>query len=326
MADFDSIVGQEIAKKLLNSAIKNNRVAHAYLFIGPSNLGKFKLAVEFAKIIQGYDEHNARSSDTDRAIKIAKGADPDILVIDPAKSDEGAAENAKNISIEEVRSLEHHLSLFPYRSKYKIAIINAAHKFTPEAANAFLKTLEEPRGNSLIVLIAEARHLLPETLISRTQVIRFWPVRDEAIADFLTIRGLKREKAAKIAAISQGKPGMAFRFAEAEKELADRIAAEKIFYEFIAGNLEERFSFAEKMAKDEEKTQRALRLWLSFLRGMILKKYFAGNYPATDKASVETGRLVKFANGLNLTINLITNSNVNKKLALENLAIEIPTP
>jgi DNA polymerase III gamma/tau subunit len=174
MANFDSIIGQETAKKLLYSAVKNGRIAHAYLFIGPANLGKFKTALEFAKIIQRPKEEDADSNIArDRESRIEKGSDPDVLIIDPLNNDkENSSDEVKNISIEEIRKLEHHLSFFPYDSKYKIAIVNQAHKFTSEAVNAFLKTLEEPRGNSVIILIAENRHLLPATLVSRTETIR----------------------------------------------------------------------------------------------------------------------------------------------------------
>lgn len=328
MANFDSIIGQETAKKLLNSAIKNSRIAHAYLFIGPENLGKFKLALEFAKIIQRSGEEAANSDEArDRGIRIERGKDPDVLIVDPLNNDkENSSDEEENISIEEIRKAEHHLNFSPYNSKYKIAIVNQAHKFTSEAINAFLKTLEEPRGNSVIILIAENRYLLPATLISRTETIRFWPVKDEVISDFLLKKGFTESEAEKIALFSQGRPGMAIDLANNEKKLSDYMEEFENFHRFIGGSLEYRFSFAEKMAKGEEKIQRALGLWLSFLREMIIKKYLAGNYSAGGEASIGTDRLVKFAKGLNLTINLISGSNVNKKLALENLALEILAP
>jgi len=325
MANFDAIIGQETAKKLLDSAIRNGRIAHAYLFIGPANLGKFKLALEFAKIIQRPSEEAVDSEQArDRGIRIESGTDPDVLIIDALNNGkENSFEEEKNISIEKIRDLEHHLSLFPYNSKYKIAIVNQAHKFTSEAVNAFLKTLEEPRGNSVIILIAENRQLLPATLISRVQTIRFWPVKDKIISDFLVDKGLSGADAEKIAVFSGGRPGLAVDLMNNEERLSDYAGELENFRRFISGSLEDRFSFAEKMAKDEGEIQKALGLWLSFSRGMIIEKYFAGNHSGKSGANVGTGSLVKFAKSLNLTINLISTSNVNKKLALENLALEI---
>lgn len=327
MANFDSIIGQETAKYLLGSAIKNGRIAHAYLFIGPANLGKFKLAVEFAKIIQRPGEEGAVSEQArDCGIKIENGTDPDVLIVDPLKGGEEDSSEGKNISIEEIRNLEHQLSLFPYKSKYKIAIVNQAHKFTPEAVNAFLKTLEEPRGNSVIILIAENRHLLPATLVSRAETIRFWPVKDKVISDFLVGKGLSGTDAEKIAVFSQGRPGAAIDLMNNKEMLSDYAEELEKFRRFIGGKLEDRFSFAEKMAKGEEKIQSTLGLWLLFLRGMILEKYRTGGYSVVSEVNIGTGGLVKFARGLILTINLISTSNVNRKLALENLALEILAP
>lgn len=330
MNNFDSVVGQDFAKKLLAPAIKNSGIAHAYLFVGSAHLGKFKLAVEFAKLIQcGADIGRDSEAVRQRCAKIESGIDPDVLLIDSVK-DKGDkdSESDKIVSIGDVRKLEHHLSLFPYYSKYKIAIVRDAHKFTDEAVNAFLKTLEEPRGNSVIILVADNIHFLPETLVSRTQIIRFWPVRDRVIEDFLAKEGLDRGEAKKIALISGGKAGLAMEFWKNKEKFLKYSEQKDAFKRFIGGTLEEKFALIDKMTKSEENISDILETWLVYSREWLMAEYLDEGGKTREEAGkkLSAAGLVKFASNLSSIINLINNSNVNKKLALENLALEIPAP
>jgi len=332
MDNFTNIAGQEIAKKLLNSAIDNKKIAHGYLFVGPSGLGKLKTALEFAKYIQCknivFKDENEKE---ERCRKIENGIDPDVLVIDPLKADKISEEEGTNvITVGEIRDLEHHLSLYPLYSEYKIAIINGVNKLTEEAANAFLKTLEEPKGNTVIILIAETKNFLPQTLISRTQIIRFCPIARKAIEDRLIARGASPEKAEKISLIAGGKIEAALEFYRDEEKFSAFLEEAADFDKFLENPAYQNFLYIENLVKNEEKIKPVLARWLIYSRELLLSKY-AGNAGFSgaaagenhQKKEISSARLVKFINNLNSLLNLINTSNVNKKLALENLALEI---
>ncbi|MDP3057072.1 MAG: DNA polymerase III subunit [bacterium] len=330
MDSFLNVAGHENAKKLLSAALRNKKIAHSYLFIGVENLGKFLLAKEFAKNLSCQNGTFGNACGVcPRCLTIENETDPDVLFINSSKNKilDKDGEEKKSISIDEIRVLEHHLSLFPYNSKYKIAIINEAHKFTVEAVNAFLKTLEEPKGNSIIILVADDSKFLLKTLISRTQVIRFWPLKDETIENFLVSRKAPVQKAKTISAISSGKPGLAIEFLKNEQKIEDHYKKEEIFWNFFASNLSEKIIFLENLSKNEEKGENisdVLRFWLLCLRKKILEKYLSGGV-ANGAMQTEGGlkKTVDFINNLVIILNLINSSNINKRLALEILALEI---
>lgn len=330
MDSFLNVAGHENAKKLLLAALRNKKIAHSYLFIGVENLGKFLLAKEFAKSLSCQNSTLGNACGVcSRCLTIENETDPDVLFINSSKNKilNKDGEEKKSISIEEIRVLEHHLSLFPYNSKYKIAIINEAHKFTVEAVNAFLKTLEEPKGNSIIILVADDSKFLLKTLISRTQVIRFWPLKDETIENFIVSRKATAQKAKIISAISSGKPGLAIEFLKNEQKIENYHKKEEIFWNFFKANLSEKMIFLENLFKNEEKEENikdVLQFWLLCLRKKILEKYLSGG---TANGAMQTDgglkKTVDFINNLIIILNLINSSNINKRLALEILALEI---
>ncbi len=321
-----NVAGHKNAKKLLSAALKNKKIAHSYLFIGVENLGKFLMAKEFAKSLSCQNGVLGNACGACPKCQIIENeTDPDVLFINSSKNKilDKDGEEKKSISIEEIRILEHHLSLFPYNSKYKIAIINEAHKLTVEAVNGFLKTLEEPKGNSIIILVADNSKFLLKTLISRTQVIRFWPLKNEIIENFLVSRGATAEKAKAIGIISSGKPGLAIDFSKNEEKIKDYYENEKIFWNFFQANLPEKIIFLENLSKKEENIKDVLQFWLLCLRKKILEKYLPGD-SESGAAQSENGfkKIADFINNLIIILNLINNSNINKRLALEILALE----
>ncbi len=323
---FSSVAGHKNAKKLLISAINNKKIAHSYLFIGAKGLGKFKLAKEFAKALlckKGSPENPCGKCEKCAAIE--NEIEPDVLFINSPKSKLLIKpEDRKDfISIDEVRKLEHHLSLYPYNSEYKVVVADEAHKFTNDAINAFLKTLEEPKGNTVIMLIADESRFLLKTLISRTQVIRFWPVRDKVIKDFLANQGFDEEKSDKITRISSGMPGLAVILSQdkkKEKEYSDR---EKDFWNFISAEMPAKMLFLENLINNEENISEILSFWMQCARRRALSDYLLKKSIADYSAKSEFHKLVNFISQLKLILNLINSSNINKRLALEILALEI---
>ncbi len=163
---FSDIKGQDNAIVRLKAGLENNHVASAYLFSGPEGVGKRLAALNFAKALNCLENNSDGCGTCVSCVKIEKGIHPDLHIVD-----NGAFENIK---IEDIRVLQREIALRPYEGRRKIFLINNAHNFNSDSANAFLKTLEEPSGSSVIILVTDKPRLLFRTIISRCQVIKFF--------------------------------------------------------------------------------------------------------------------------------------------------------
>ncbi len=157
---FADVVGQEHVTQTLANAIAQNRIAHAYLFVGPRGTGKTTLARIFAKCLNCTDGPKVDFPDDDpRAVEITEGRSMDVLEID----------GASNRGIDEVRELRETVKYVPATSRFKIYIIDEVHMLTKEAFNALLKTLEEPPAHvKFMFATTEPEKILP-TILSRCQ-------------------------------------------------------------------------------------------------------------------------------------------------------------
>ncbi|MFO1500410.1 MAG: DNA polymerase III subunit gamma/tau [Verrucomicrobiota bacterium] len=157
---FADVVGQEHVTQTLSNAIQQNRIAHAYLFVGPRGTGKTTLARIFAKCLNCTGGPKVDFSDDDpRCQEIAEGRSLDVLEID----------GASNRGIEEVRELRETVKYAPATARFKIYIIDEVHMLTKEAFNALLKTLEEPPAHvKFMFATTEPEKVLP-TILSRCQ-------------------------------------------------------------------------------------------------------------------------------------------------------------
>lgn len=166
---FAQIIFQEKVIKLLKGTLRTKKIPPAFLFIGDSYIGKTRTAIAYAKALNCLDpENNLEFCDKCGACKkIDSGLHPDVKVIAPEKD---------VIKVNDIREVEEFVSFHPLQARYKVIIIKEAHKMNKTAANAFLKTLEEPPLNTTIILICENIHTLPEPLISRCFKIHFTPL------------------------------------------------------------------------------------------------------------------------------------------------------
>lgn len=164
---FDEVVGQESIARTLRNAIKSNRVAHAYLFVGTRGVGKTTSARLFAK------ELNGGTPEVDEAIM--RGQDTDVIEIDAAS----------NTGVEDARELIANSAYTPLRGKYKIYIIDEVHMLSNNAFNALLKTMEEPPAHVKFILCTTDVHKVPATIQSRCQRFEFRSIALPKIADHL---------------------------------------------------------------------------------------------------------------------------------------------
>ena len=138
-------IGNKKAVTLLEKTIQSGKVSQAYLFSGPEAVGKFTLAKFFSRAIIS----NQSFTSILRNIKVNAGKDNfllDLIVLSPDVEEKNGIIREKDIPIEKIRNAQKELTLYPYQGKYKVLIINDAHKLTEQSQNALLKTLEEPNS------------------------------------------------------------------------------------------------------------------------------------------------------------------------------------
>ncbi len=176
---FPQIIGHEPQKEFLQNSVRKNRISHAYLFSGPEGVGKKLVAIGFAKLIN-CAEGGTENLDCEcvSCAKIEKGLNPDVLVF--------GYPGEKTIKVGHVRQdIERLIHLAPYENPYKVFIIDDAQRMNFNAQNAFLKTLEEPPPNSVIILITTLADLLMPTIRSRCQSVVFQPLETKEVERFL---------------------------------------------------------------------------------------------------------------------------------------------
>lgn len=200
--NFQEVVGQEGAVKLLKGSVLRKNVSHAYLFSGPRGSGKTTLARILAKAVNCLDpasdgEPCGRCSS---CVSITSGESLDVIEID----------GASNNGVDEVRELKSHVNLSPFSSRYKIYIIDEVHMLSISAFNALLKTLEEPPGYVIFVLATTEPHKVPVTIRSRCQHVPFHRISEKEISGYLPViaekegRIIDREACFEIARQSDG--------------------------------------------------------------------------------------------------------------------------
>ena len=182
---FDNILGQDRPKRTLNKALRSGRIPSSYLFYGHESVGKKLTAIEVCKALNCKALGPVDSCDKcSSCIKIEKCIHPDLFMLEPKKSSPNGREAILKIDV--IRELQKKLVYLPYEGHTKVAIINNAECMNPQAANSFLKTLEEPPSQTLIILIASNPYQLLPTIASRCQGIQFYPLPTEAIKKIIS--------------------------------------------------------------------------------------------------------------------------------------------
>ncbi len=327
------IIGHEKIQKYLIQSIIEDRIAPTYLFYGPESVGKGTTALLFAQSIICSDKNNRPCNKCENCQKYLNRSHPDVSIIEKS-------EDKKNISIEEIREKvvhRHHMSSF--YSKYQITIIKDADSLSLEAANSLLKTLEEPSSESLIILIAKRLEALPKTVSSRCQTIEFNIVSNNSILDYLESLDpdTNRQTLKKLAQLSSGKPGLAWKLVNIADEL-DLIKEEnQLFFEILNENIYSRFNHISQMLGSstfmESSKDINLRInrWLTLLRDMLLNNYQLNGHQInsiSEELFNKSGKKLtskKISLMINelLEIKKMLTLNVNSRLALENFFLKI---
>lgn len=199
---FEHIQGQAAAVEVLSRMVAGGRIPSALMFLGPHHVGKRTTALALAQALNCAAAPGEGCGSCPPCRQIAEGSHPDVEVIQP---------DGRFIRIDQVRGVSERLGLIPFGTGRRVIILAQAERMNPPAANAFLKTLEEPPADTLIVLCAESAAQLPETVASRCLPVRFGLLPREVVLDLLGRRGeMTGEQAAFAAGLAQGRllPGL----------------------------------------------------------------------------------------------------------------------
>lgn len=174
---FAEVVGQDHVKEVLASAIRQGRTSHAYLFSGPRGVGKTTMARLLAMAVNCEAEPEARPCGECESCRLVQaGSHPDVVELDAASHN----------SVDDIRDLRERVGLASLRGGKRVWILDEAHMLTKSAANALLKTLEEPPPGLVFILATTEPERLPPTILSRCQHFRFRRLTDEQIGGKLT--------------------------------------------------------------------------------------------------------------------------------------------
>ena len=177
---FSDIIGQDGAIGYLRGAMERGRVASAYLFVGPHHVGKRSTALTLAKALNCTGVQGDCCDACPSCRKIDEGVHPDVETLSP---------DGQFIKIDQVRGVANRLALVATEGRARVVIFSRAEQMNLQAANALLKTLEEPPPATVIVLCADQGTRLPETIVSRCVPVRFLPLREEVARRLLTAAG-----------------------------------------------------------------------------------------------------------------------------------------
>jgi len=260
---FSEIIGQQRSLEILRSALGNGRPHHAYLFVGPDGVGKRMVAFALAKALHCDEAANDFCGQCAACARIENGNHPDVRLVE-------ILAGKKEISIQQVREVERKLNFRSFSGKRKIAIIDPATLMNLSAQNALLKTLEEPPQDSLLILIAaNAGGLLP-TLRSRCLRRPFAPLARDAVAGFLiTNKGIDKEEARFLAAVSMGSLGAALRLDKEEFLERRRSWAEKVS-SLTSGDYRAASEAAEAIASNKEEARQFLEWAETWYRDLLI--------------------------------------------------------
>lgn len=202
---FDAISGHEIPKRILRTALRDDRVAHAYLFCGPEGIGKRTLALRFAAaVLRGHEVDESDSISR----RIAHDTHPDVVLF-------SCEEGSDTVGVDRVRELETEIARRPFEGSRRVFLLDEAHRLTESAANALLKTLEEPPEGSVLILLADRMQGIPTTVLSRCQPVTFRPIEIGEVERWLVEKHeIDASEASWLSACSEGSIGRAIRLAE----------------------------------------------------------------------------------------------------------------
>ncbi len=333
---WDDIIGHKKSITQLENDILNKNLAHAYLFAGPAEVGKYAIAKKFANILicpndycrscddcQQFQDNLHRDVVTVNKLWIDKINDNLEQIARSSNFNQihRAKKKTKTdiISIDDIRSFSQKL-YEKKQSKYKICLIKNIERLQPVGANALLKILEEPPQGTVFILTSSYPEKVLKTILSRVRKIAFSNVADQVILQQLQ-KQTDAENLSEIISIAQGRPPIAVKLLK-DYSLFEK---EKTRFHQIANilskpELKTDFQFIEKLIEQPQDIENFLNALLRFLRTLLLEK--SKNSQSGLSQKITYSNLVTMQEKTNNT-KIMLKQNINKRLLLENLILDL---
>lgn len=322
------ILGHEWAVQLLKGHLTRGTTRHAYLITGPRGIGRRTLALRFAQALNCTEPPApGEFCGTCRSCRlIARMEHPDLSIVQ-------AEQVGATLKVDQVRELQHTLSLTPYEARFRVALLLRFEEANSNAANALLKTLEEPPAQVIMLLTAESGERLLPTIVSRCEVLRLRPLAVKIVQEGLESQwDLPTDQASLLAHLSGGRPGQALSLQQDPALLGQRQSWLEDQNQLLMAGRVARFAYAENLAKDKEALRGALEVWLSFWRDVLLLAS-GGDLPISnfdrseeiERAAAKFGlsSACRMVSAVERTVDLLEH-NVNARLATEVLLLSLP--
>lgn len=323
-----AIVGQPLAVRLLRQAVSGNKVAHAYLFVGPAGVGKRTVALELAKSLNcqaPLPEGGACGSCPSCRKFTAEAVNhPDVRVIAP---------EGRFIKTDQIRGLQEEMYARPNEGRMRVAIIDGADRMNPESANRLLKLLEEPPGYAVLILLTHNLSGVLPTLISRCQVVNFPPLSPEDVTNMLrNHHGLDATQAKLYASLSGGSVGRAVALSLDPDVAARRAATGELLQKLRELDDLALIGQAEELDKAKEHLDDWLDLLTAWLRDGLVFAQTESAQLVMNADRLDVVRALAHAFGSDILLGMLSTvtevrgqlqRNANSRLALDVLMLRL---
>ena len=283
----------------------DQRLAQNLLFWGEESIGKMTTAKVFSEaLLCSHNKKWERCNECSSCKMINQGYHPDLMIIEPEEN---------SIKIEQIKKGLEFLIYHPQISALRILIINKADKMTEDSQNALLKTLEESRENVLIILVTNAYKKLLSTVRSRLLSLRFIRASNKKIMDFLlTEYSLSREETNLIAERAEGKIGKVIKLMDDDYK-KDLFQKREDLIKILNQDFSKQSAYFQKLVEEKNELGATLEEWLRMLK----------SNKESRKLNLSPDKKTKLITSLLKAIYLITETNINKQLLMENIFLQL---
>jgi DNA polymerase-3 subunit delta' len=363
------MIGHEWAVNLLRSHIASERVRHAYLFVGSDSIGKRTLALRFAQALncEAPPSPGEFCGECRACILISERKYPDLHVVEVGQLDAvvrdervptgvevseehtvggaGGSQEVRHTSsmvkVKQIRILQRQLALAPFEGRWRVALLLRFWEASESAANALLKTLEEPAPRVVMLLTARSVESLLPTIVSRCEVIPLRALGQLELETGLISLGEADERARLLAGLSAGRPGLALKLMEDPERMETRKVLLEDLFSLLENNRVERFNYATRFRRRRNESTKEVRAravktletWLSLWRDIMIKALGAEASVQNDDrrtdiervaSSVSAEQIVGAVQSTERTLRKLQQY-ANVQLAMENHLLDIPT-